>query len=151
VANFTYTRSKFNLMKGDLDFDTADIRAVLVMTNTTADTEEDATTVAGFTTLDEFDGAGYSTGGVALTGEATTEDTANNRAEFDVVDIAYGALSAGTRSIAAVLLVVWGGSLGASIPLAYIDTVSGGPTFPFAANGGLVTIVIDAEGLIQVT
>lgn len=156
MANFVYTRAKRDALRDYLlntapTGDPTDIRAILVMTNTTADTEQDVSTVADFTTLDEFDGSGYSSGGVALTGEVVNQDDANNRAEYDVDDVQYGALSVGTRNIQAVVLIAWGGSLGASVPVAYIDTVSTGPTFPFAANGGEVTLLIDVEGLLQMT
>jgi hypothetical protein len=152
MANFVYTQAKAELLKGTIDFDAPDdIRALLVMTNTTADTEEDKTSFLGFTTLDEFDGSGYSSPGVALTSEAVSVDTVNNRGEFDADDAAFGALGAGTRDIAAVIVYKFITDLNSSLPIAYIDTVSGGTTFPFTANGSTVTIQWNAEGIIQAT
>jgi hypothetical protein len=145
MANFVYNHAKHLALTGALDLSTADVRVILVMTNTTADTEDDPTTVAGFTTLDEFDGSGYSSGGVALTGEAVAKDAGNNRSEFDATDATFTAIGAGTRDVQAALAIVWGGSLGASIPLAFIDT--GG--FPFTANGSNVVIQWNAEGILQ--
>lgn len=148
MANFAYTGFKRALLAGEMDLDAPnDIRVLLVMTNTTADTEADATTFAGFTTLDEFDGAGYTSGGVALTGEAVAADNANDRGEFDANDAAWTGISAGTRSIQAAIVYKFVTNLNASIPMAYIDT--GG--FPFAANGGDITIQWNAEGIIQAT
>lgn len=40
----------------DIDIESGVIKATLVMTNTTCDTEFDKTTIGGFTTVDEFDG-----------------------------------------------------------------------------------------------
>jgi hypothetical protein len=125
--------------------DTDDIRVLLVMTNTTADTEDDVNTFAGFTTLDEFDGANYTSGGVALTGEAISEDAANNRAEFDANDATFTAIGAGTRQVQAMIVYKFNTTVSDSEPLIFIDT--GG--FPFSANGGNVTVQWNAEGILQ--
>ena len=47
MASFWYTPAKERLAKGDLDFEEAghDIRVMLCMTNTTADTDQDAATI----------------------------------------------------------------------------------------------------------
>ena len=146
MANLIYTRTKAKLMSGDLDLDTHDIRAMLVMTNTTADTEEDTEFVSGFTTLDEMDGAGYAR--VALTGEAVAADTVNNRGEFTCDTITFPSVDAGTRQVAAMLLYRHVTNDADSIPIAYIDTLGVG-SFPFTANGGDVQIAPDAEGVLQ--
>lgn len=135
-------------MEAEFDLNaTDDVRVLLLMTNTTADTEEDVTTVAGFTTLDNFDGSGYTTNGHTLDSEVVAADNANNRGEFDAADEALTTIGAGTRSIQAALYIKWTGTLNGSIPLAFVDT--GG--FPFAANGGDITFQFNAEGLIQTT
>lgn len=78
-------------------------RVALLMTNTTADTENDGIDfVADFTTLDEFDGANYVRKVLAST--AVAVDDANDRAGFDCADITWTALGAGTRSIAGLLV-----------------------------------------------
>lgn len=147
MANFTYNKNKARLLKGDIDFDTADVRALLVMTNTTADTEDDAATIAGFTTLDEMDGANYTSGGIALTGEAVVEDFTNNRAYFDANDISWTALGAGTRQVQALIVYLWQGTLGTSWPHTFMDT--GG--FPFTASGANVNVTWNAAGIYQLT
>ena len=123
------------------------MRVLLVMTNTTADTEEDSVTIGGVTTLDEFDGSGYSAGGAALAAEAVNKDTANDRAEFDATDLTFASLGAGTRQIAAALLYKFVTSVALSLPVAYID--SGG--FPISANGGDITLQWNVEGILQLT
>lgn len=147
MANFVYNEAKNQLLRGGLDFTTADMRVMLVMTNTTADTEDDANTVGGFTTLDEYDGSGYTTGagGVALTGETVIEDAGNNRAYFDANDLTYTALGAGTRQCQAALLIKFITNQASSLPVGFIDT--GG--FPFAGNGSNVTLQWNAAGILQ--
>ncbi len=155
MANFVYTRAKTLLAQGSLDLDGvgSDIRAMLVMENTTADTEEDKTTLtgpSGFTTLGELDGGGgYAR--ITLTSKVVNEDTANNRAEFVATDITFSACNVGTNKVAAILLFLHVNNDADSVPVAYIDTVSSGPTFPFWTNGGDVTVQWNAEGILQIT
>lgn len=145
MASFVYNKWKTKLLKGDVDLDEGqnDIRAVLVMTNTTADTEDDTEFVSGFTTLDEMDGVNYAR--KTFSSQAVNEDLANNRAEFDGENFTWTALGAGTRQIAGVLIIRHVTNDTDSIPIAYIDT--GG--FPFTANGGDFTITWNAEGIVQ--
>lgn len=136
------------LLAGEFDGDAPnDVRVLLVMTNTTADTEKDKLTFGGFTTFDEFDGSGYTSGGVALTGEGVAVDNPNNRGEFDANDATFTAVGAGTRQIQAAVVYKFVTSVSLSIPLVFVDT--GG--FPFAANGGDIVMQWNAEGIIQAT
>lgn len=147
MANFIYNEAKRALAEGEIDLGTGgnDIRVILVMTNTTADTEDDANTISGFTTLDEADGANYAR--KVLANEVVNEDAANNRAEFDADNITWSALGVGTRNYAGMIVYKHVTNDTDSIPLAYIDT--GG--FPFAGNGSDVTVTWNAEGIIQVS
>ena len=154
MANFWTNKAITDLVKGDLDFDTADLRAILVMTNTTADTEKDKTTVGAYTTLDEFDGSGYTAaaGGVTLDGEAVVLDAGgSNRAGVDATDEAFGNLGLGTRQVAGILVIRFVTNQSSSIPLFWIDTTSGGTTsFPFWTNGGSVTVTWNAAGIAYI-
>lgn len=143
MASFIYNEAKKQFASGGINLTTADIRVILVMTNTTADTEDDVNTISGFSTLDEMDGANYARG--ALSGEAVNEDATNNRAEFDATDYTFSSLGAGTRQVQAAVIYAHVTNDADSIPIAYIDT--GG--FPFTANGGDVVIQWNAEGIIQ--
>ncbi len=154
MVNFTYRQYRLRSQQGlqDLRETGDDVRAILVMENTTAEADKGATFVGDITTLDEFDGAGYPTTfgtRVALGNQALNEDAANDRIELDADDVAFGALGAGTRELAGLILYVQGSSDADSPVLCFIDTVSSGPTFPFAANGGTVTVQWDPEGIIQ--
>ena len=147
MANFVYSRAKAKLMSGDLDLNADDIRALLVMTNTTADTEEDSEFVSSITTLDEMDGTGYSR--QTLTGEAVAVDTANNRGEFTANDIKFMNVSAGTRNVAAVMLIKHVTNDTDSIPIAYIDTDSTS-YLAYTPNGGTITVTAaSGRGLIE--
>lgn len=145
MADFWYTPAKTKLAKGDLDFDTADLRARLCMSNTTADTDQDAATIAAITTLDEFDGAGYTA--LDLASVAVNEDAPNNRAEIDYADGTFGAaVSAGTRQWVGLLYYVRvDGTNANDYPVAWKDLT------PNNANGGAVNLTVNAEGLLQVT
>lgn len=146
MASFVYTEAKEQLLQGLLDFDAPnDFRILLLMSNTTADTEEDVSFVDEITTLDECDGANYAR--KSLASDAVSKDTTNNRGEYDAADISWTALGAGTRSNVAMQLIKHVTNDADSIPIGYIDT--GG--FPFAGNGGDVSVTWNAEGILQAT
>lgn len=147
MASFVYTYAKKQSWLAGLNLATSDMRLILCMTNTTADTEKDKQTISGFTTLDEYDGSGYSR--PVLTGEAVNQDDPNLRAEFDANDLApaWAALGAGTRQAQGMILYKHVTNDADSIPIAWID--SGG--FPFAGNGLPVSITWNAEGILQLT
>lgn len=138
-----YNNGLRGVMAGEIDMNLDDIRVALLMTNTTADTERDETVLSGFVTLDEFDGSGYAR--QALASEAVNQDNPNNRSEFDANDISFGALGAGTRQAAGMLVYKHVGADSANIPILWID--SGG--FPFTGNGSTVNVTWNAEGIAQ--
>ena len=143
MASFWYNNAAEQIALGNLDMDTHDIRVLLCMTNTTADTERDKAFISLFTTLDEYDGAAYVR--KALAAEAVAQDDVNNRAEFDATDVTWTALGAGTRNCQGMIIFRFVTVDADSVPIAWIDT--GG--FPFAGNGGDVTITWNAEGILQ--
>lgn len=128
-----------------MDFGSGDFRIILCMTNTTADTDQDLQFVGSIGTLDEYDGATYAR--ITLGGEVVNEDAANNRAEFDANDISWPTLGAGTRQAAGMILYRFVTNDADSPLVAWIDT--GG--FPFAGNGGAVSVTWDAQGILQAT
>ena len=153
MANFQYTYAKAKMQSGDIDLNADDIRLLMVMSNSTADTEKDAqfiSGVTGFTTLDECDGVGYAR--VALTGEAVAADEANDRGEFTANNLApaWAALAVGTRQNIGIVIYKHVGADAANIPIYWIDTCTG-VGFPFDGNGGVVDITWNAEGIGQIT
>lgn len=146
MASFWYDQALLKLVKADADFDTLDVRALLVMTNTTADTERDKSTLSGFTTLDEFNGSGYSRPDLTMVAPAVNLTT--HVAWMDAADFTFGTtVGAGTRSVQAMILYNRvDGTNTNDWPIAFVDT--GG--FPFAPSGGPVNVTVDVAGLLQV-
>lgn len=146
--SFVYTPAKERLLAGDLDMNAHDIRFLLVMTNTTADTDQDAGTLAAIGTMDEYDGTGYTR--PALAAEAVNRDDPNNRAEFAATSpVSFGAtVGAGTRQAAGhVIYRHVDGTAANDQPIAYVDT--GG--YPVAGGGGPFEVTQNAEGHLQAT
>lgn len=145
MADQWYLPAAQKLAQGNLDFDTADVRVKLCMSNTTADTERNVANIAGFTTLDEFDGAGYTA--VDLASVAVNIDAGNSRIEIDFADGTFGAaVSAGTRQWVGLLFYVRvDGTTANDYPVAWKDLT------PNNANGGAVNLTINAEGALQIT
>ena len=153
MASFIYNKTKTDIAEGGVDFREAgaDMRVILVMTDSTCSTEDDTATMTNFSTLDEFDGSGYTqqasnTAISRIDNQIAEEDLANNRNEFNGDDIAFGALGAsGTgRSITGAVILRWVTNFGASVPVAFVDFTD------FPANGSTVTIVWDPQGIIQI-
>jgi len=145
MSSFAYTPAKYGITRGTLVWHTSDIRVLLVMSNTTADTDQDAATISGIGTLDEYDGASYAR--KAVTGEVTNEDDPNNRAEMDADDITWSTLGVGTRQAVGMVVYKFVTNDADSIPIAYID--SGG--FPFDGSGIDIVVTWNAEGIVQLT
>lgn len=140
MADHVFTPALALLYAGGLN----DLRMALVMTNTTADTEVDAENPADITTLDEFDGSGYSR--ATLTSEAVNVDLANNRAEVDFADPTFSSIGNGTRQAQGFIVIQnVDGTSANDLNKFYQDfsaTVNPG--------GASLTVQIDAEGLVQI-
>lgn len=141
MANFLYTQGTKEIGDGNIDWINDDIRVILVDDSTSADTEEDAATISGFTTLGELSGTGYSR--KVLASKAVTKDDPNDRTEWDAADVLYSSINAGTAQAAIIYKHVNDDS--DSIPIAYIDQTD----FPIITNGGDVTLNFNAEGIVQ--
>lgn len=123
----------------------ADIRVALLMTNTTADTDQDGiNTISNIVTLDECNDTAYAR--VALTGEASSEDTVNNRAEFDANDASFTGLNGdGTRAVQGALIYKHvDGTNANDIPICFVDFTADIPS-----TATQIDIPWDAEGILQ--
>ena len=145
MAYLVHKAARTALVAGQLT-GSPDIRAMLVMTNTTADTEEDAASLAAFTTLDEYDGSGYAR--IDLASVAMASDDVNNRHELTAALGSFGtAVGAGVRNAAGVLYYLHvDGTAANDKPIAFNDT--GG--FPQNGAGGKWELTPSAEGLLQI-
>lgn len=145
MASVVFNIAKGGLCSGSIDWDTNTIKAILCMTNTTADTEIDVDTVGGLTTLDESDATGYAR--VTLTNAAVNVDDANDRAELDGDDVVFSGLSGdATRDYQGVLLYKHVTNDADSIPIAFIDFSD-----DITSAATSVTVPWDAQGIIQLT
>lgn len=123
----------------------ADVRAKLVMTNTTCDTEIDGiNNLDDYTTIDVSDATGYAD--VTCTGEAIASDDGNNRAEFDLDDVVFSGLSGdATRDYIGVLLFEYvDGTLANDKNPIYIEF-----PVPIPKAATQVTVTFDVQGVIQ--
>lgn len=148
MANFVYNEAKRAHAEGEIDLGAAgdDMRVLLVMNTTTADTEDDVNVISGFTTLDELDDSGYAR--QALANEVVNEDAPNNRAEFDADDAVFTFNGDGTRDTQAAIVHKHVTNDVDSVPHTFVD--SGG--FPISSGQtGSVTIQWNAEGIVQFT
>lgn len=145
MASVIYNEALRAIAAGEIDLNASDIRARLVMTNTTCDTENDGVTnLSDFTTIDASDATGYAD--IDMAGLAVNKDDTNDRAEFDANDLVYSGLSGdATRDYQGVLLYVYvDGTDANDKALAFIDFSA-----DVSSSATQVTVPWDAEGIIQ--
>lgn len=143
--SFCYQKGKQQLASAALNLSSADLRVILAMTNTTADTEKDKNFISSFTTLDECNGANYARADLA--GVTLVRDDPNLIVYVDATDATFTNLGAGTRQNQGAILYVHVTNDADSYPFAWID--SGG--FPFDGTGANNTIQWNALGMVQLT
>lgn len=142
MAALVFNQFKYEVAAQSCSWSSDTMKAALVMTNTTADTEEDVDYVDSFTTLDECDGASYSR--QTLGSKTVTNDTTNDRTKLDAADVTYSSLGVGTRQTQGVLIIQDTGSDATSIPVCYMPFTSNqthnGSDFPvqFPSTGILL-------------
>lgn len=134
--SFWYTKAKGLPARGNLDFINDDLRILLVMGSTTADTEEDAEFIDDITTLDEYDGINYAR--KILANPAVTDDLTNDRAYYTSDGVTWGTLGDGTSSAKGAIVFKFVNDDTDSPIVAYIDDAG---IFPF--QGGDQNITID--------
>lgn len=144
MASVLYQNGMMATFKNTIDWETDNLDARLLMTNTTADTEHDETTVAGFTTLDESDATGYSIEDV--TNPAVTADDTDNEMVWDSDDWVWSGLSGdATRDYQGALLVKWVDGGTGDIPLLFVDFTS-----DVTSAATQVTAPSPAEGFLNI-
>lgn len=144
-GSFVYTGEKARRLTGSYSMATADMRVLLVLNTTTADTDQDAAFLVDVTTMAEVSDGSYSR--KALTTEAVNTDNPNNRAEFDADDVSWTSLTTGGTVQAVVLYRHVDGTAANDMIVAFIDT--GG--FPVSITGGTLSITWNVEGIVQAT
>lgn len=145
MADLVYNNAMLISVTGSLNLTEGqdDIRVALLMTNTTADTEEEIALMNGFATLDECDGANYVR--KTLSSQAVAIDTTNDRVEFDCEDLTWTALGNGTRDIQGALFLKHVTDDTDSIPLFFLDFAT-----DQSPGGSNFALTPDAEGVLQI-
>jgi hypothetical protein len=127
----------------------ADIRSILVMTDTTCDTEEDSQTMSDFTTIDECDGVGYAE--LDHTVSSSAYDATDDRWEIAVAgsqdyDGGSGSISGATRNVQGHVVYRYvDGTDANDVPWLYSDDPA---AFPFTPTGGAAEFTSHGDGFI---
>lgn len=146
--SLVYTPAKRKILDGTIPISSADLRIILLMSNTTAAADEDADLLSSIGTLDEYNGTNYTAAtGYAVQNRSFTTDTGADRGFLDYDDLAFPNLGAGTRACVGYALIVRVTPFLSSLPVLFQD--QGG--FPFTATGSTVTIQVSASGALGVT
>jgi hypothetical protein len=128
---------------GGLDWDTYNLDARLLMTNTTADTTPEADTCADIT-MDECDATGYTIEDV--TTPAISVDDVDDEFVFTSDNWVWSGLSGdATRDYQGAILVLYVDGVNADIPLLFVDFSA---DVPLAATQ--VTAPAPAEGFLNI-
>ena len=144
MADFAYNVACKQLLDGDLDFDAPnDIRVMLLQEKSDVDKDDvlisDVLVRAGTVELFSTNYARQ-----ALANEATSQDDANDRAEFDADDATFSSLAqSSSETILAYLVYKDGGADSSSTPICQVDIS------PAITPNGTLTIQWDAQGILQ--
>lgn len=147
MAAFVYNVACKQSLDGDLDFNAPDDIRVLLLEAASDENKDDATVQAVLARAGttELTSTGYSR--QALTGETTSQDDANDRAEFDANNATFSSVTqAGSETVVAAVVYKHVTNDSDSIPIAFIDNMTGMPLTP---NGSDITITWDAQGILQ--
>lgn len=149
MAAVVYQVFKLRNVKGDFPLSSANIaankiRALLVKTTSTVDTEPLKDTLSGFTALAECDVAGYSR--QTPTGVAVARNDGSLRVEVDCNDVSFGEIVGGNTLKGVLFYEYVDGTNANDIPIAFC---------PFASNvttdGNVVRMSNPSFGWLQAT
>jgi hypothetical protein len=123
MASKLFQNALVATFENTIDWETDNLDALLLMTNTTADTENDAATVANITTLDECDATNYAHEDV--TNPAVSVDDVDDEMVWTSDNWVWGSGTPlggdGTRDYQGALLVKYVDGATADIPLLFVD------------------------------
>jgi len=150
MANVIYTTFLQKLANGGIDFDDGAVvvRAALERSTSTYSANKDHEFMDDLTSFVECTVASYARQTVA--NKAVNLDTSNDRIELIFDDVAFGTLESGQTVKGIVLYVQTGGNDASPEDdslICYIDTAT---NLPAVLADGPFTVVINAEGLIQI-
>ncbi len=154
MASYVFNTAKKRILDGDLQFDTDDLRLLLLESSTGIVIEDDVLTDIDLAT-NELNSTGYvgtydyANGGVALSNQTTAVDDTDDEAVFDSTDTpTWNSISqAGSETVTAILLYLHvDGTAANDVPIAFIDDYTGLPLTP---NGSNIQITFAAEGVLN--
>ena len=140
MAATAYGNFPLGLLKGEIDFDTATVKALLVGSGYTfnKDTHVYRSDITG-----EVTGTGYTAGGVAVTAVTTAYDATNDRAVLDAADVAFGTVT--LTGVTGIVFYVDTGTATTSRLISYDSFASQSP------NGVTFTYTVNAAGIVTLT
>lgn len=140
MAARAYGKFVQHVAKADIDFDTAQLKALLVGSGYTPD--YDANEFRSDITS-EVSGTGYTAGGISLTSESITLDTTNHRLKVDADDANFGTLT--VSGIVGLVVYVDTGS-------SATDQLVSFHTFSSQSPSGVnFTYAFHADGILYIT
>jgi len=143
MASVVFQNALLKTFEGDLDWETANLDALLLMTNTTADTNPDADTCADLT-LDEADATGYNH--EDITSPAVSADDADNEMVWTSDNWVWSGLSGdATRDYQGALVVQYVDGGNGDIPMLFVDFDS-----DVTSAATQVTAPAPAEGFLNI-
>lgn len=138
MATKVYVNAILAMAKGDLDLDTADIRAICI-------DAADYTFSQAHDFLDDVPGAARVATSGSLAGQSVS--IVSSEVVFDASDVTISGVT-GDQFEAVIVYCHDGGADSARRLIAYIDTGTG---IPFTPSGGSITLVWDATGIFSLT
>jgi hypothetical protein len=153
VADFVYNRAATRIGSDALQLSTSTLKVMLVTDLYVANRDHDFIAAGGANDPDdhELNGVTNYTRGFGGAGRKTVankvfiEDDANDRGEMDADDVLYALLGGvGQGNVNQALLVKENTNDADSELIAHYDS-----GFPKTLNGGDLTVVVNAEGLLQ--
>src|SRR5574343_413490 len=143
MASVVFQNGLMKTFEGDVDWETGNLDALLLMTNTTADTNPDADTCADLT-LDECDATGYAH--EDITSPAVSADDTDNEMVWTSDNWVWSGLSGdGTGDYQGALVVLYVDGGDADIPLLFVDFSS-----DITSAATQVTAPAPAEGFLNI-
>ncbi|MCP3917631.1 MAG: hypothetical protein GY711_18960 [bacterium] len=132
---FTPALGQINFDSTRIDLTNDGIRVMAVMSNTTADTEEDAVFVGDLGTLDELDATGYSR--QTLANKSVVRDDTNDQWDFRADPINFGNVSNdNSRQVVGHVYYKFVTNDADSPIIAFVN----GSIYPFDPDGGAYTV-----------
>ncbi len=149
--NLQYVPARLLQYTTGLNWTTATIKAMLVMTSSTAGDDiraQKLTGGTGFALMDEFDGVGYSR--QTLASVTATDDLPTGDIIVTCALLSFGAtISNGSRQAKGIVIFLDAANDGLRQPLLWLDSVANGPTFPYSPNGGPIRMTPGTRGLFR--